>query len=338
MNLPAAGARPRTLSPTLLLLAPAACLVWAFWTTFVELAHVWNVNPQYSHGWLVPAFAALLLWLRRGRLDRAALSPGWWGLPLLAAGLALRLYGAYFYYAWLEEIALLPCVAGLVLTAGGRAAWRWAWPSVLFLAFMIPLPHRAATALSGPLQRLATVSGTFVMQTFGLPALAEGNVIQVNEARIGIVEACSGLRMLVVFFALSTAVALVIRRPLLDRLVVLASAVPIAVISNIVRVAATGVLHETTDSATANAFFHDAAGWFMMPLALVMLGAELRLLSALLPEVPVTVVPPRRPAARRTPAGSAARPPAARPAPARREAAPCGAPPDPVAANRSSEG
>ena len=180
---------------------------------------------------------------------------------------------------------------------------------MLFLAFMIPLPYRVATSMSGPLQRLATITSTFVMQTCGLPALAEGNVILLNDVEIGIVEACSGLRMLVVFFALATAVALVARRPLLDRMVVLVSAVPIALVANIVRITATGVLHEFVDSATANAFFHDVAGWFMMPLALVMLGIELKVMAALLPVIPMEQFrPTRQPVARRPMAAARPRP------------------------------
>jgi exosortase len=292
--------RLRAFLPAVLLLCPVLGLAWAFGNTFVDLQRTWGTNPQYSHGYLVPVFALYLLWTRRDRLDRAALRPGWLGLPVLALGLGLRLYGSYFFYTWLEMVALIPCIAGLALTLGGRAAWRWTWPAVLFLAFMIPLPYRVATAMSGPLQRLATVTSTFVMQTCGLPALAEGNVILLNDAEIGIVEACSGLRMLVVFFALATAVALVARRPLLDRLIVLASAVPIALAANIARITATGALHEFTDSATANAFFHDVAGWFMMPLALLMLGLELKLLAALMPVVPVERFrPTRQPVARR---------------------------------------
>ncbi len=102
---------------------------------------------------------------------------------------------------------------------------------------MIPLPYRYSTALSGPLQHIATVCSTFIMQVIGLPALAEGNIITIDDAQIGVVEACSGLRMLVVFFALAAAVVVVSRRPLLDKFIVLASAAPIAVVSNIVRVA-----------------------------------------------------------------------------------------------------
>jgi exosortase len=325
-------ARLRALWPAALLVAPVLGLAWAFAGTFDDLQRTWATNPQYSHGYLVPLFALYLLWARRERLDRAALCPSVLGLPVLALGLGLRLYGAYFYYGWLETVSLVPCVAGLALTLGGRAAWRWAWPAVLFLAFMIPLPYRVATALSGPLQQLATVTSTFVMQTCGLPALAEGNVILLNDAEIGIVEACSGLRMLVVFFALATAVALVARRPLLDRLVVVASAVPIALVANIARITATGALHEFVDSATANAFFHDVAGWFMMPLALAMLWIELKLMAALLPAVPVERFrPTRQPVARRT---AVARP---RPTPPARgrEAAPRERELPPVTADRA---
>src|SRR5262249_49418232 len=145
------------------------------------------------------------------------------------------------------------------------------WPAILFLFFMVPLPFTVATLLSAPLQGLATVCSTFVLQTLGLPALAEGNIIRINDAHIGIVEACSGLRMLVVFFALSTGMALLIKAPLGDKLFLVASSVPIALVANILRITITGMLHEMVSSEIANIFFHDVAGWLMMPLALVML-------------------------------------------------------------------
>src|SRR5262245_48198023 len=246
----------RSLAP----LAPAAivsaALLWAFAPTFVELSQAWN-NPTYSHGWLVPVFAAFLLWMRREQLEADRLQPSFWGLALLAAGLGLRLVGSYWHFVWLEPISFIPCVAGVILLFGGWAGWKWAWPSVLFLAFMVPLPYRLANAMSGPLQRLATVSSTFVMQAMGLPALAEGNTILLNDNQIGIVEACSGLRMLVVFFALSTAVVLVINRHWLDRVILLVSAVPIALVANIFRVTITGVMYEMGYDEAASHFFHD---------------------------------------------------------------------------------
>jgi exosortase len=265
-------------------LAGLAALVWAFWTTLESTADRWAHDPQYSHGYLVPVFAVFLLWLRRERIRSAGVSPSWWGLPIVATGVALRLAGTYFASDWLDAIALVPCVAGLCLAVGGWTAWRWAWASVLFLAFMIPLPYRVSVALAEPLQRFATLASCFALQTLGLPAVAEGKVILLNDVRIGIVEACSGLRMLVVFFALSTGLGLVIQRPLWERLAIVLSAIPVALFANLVRITATGVLHETAGSELANAFFHDAAGWLMMPLALVLLWLEMKVLARLLIE------------------------------------------------------
>jgi exosortase len=313
-------ARPGSYLPYFLLFAPLACVVWAFWPTLTGLFHVWSSDPQYSHGFLVPVFAAFLLWMRRDLLKGAELRPTWLGLPLVLLGVGMHLAGAYYYWISLDAVALVPCVAGLWLTAGGAAGWRWGWPAVVFLLFMIPLPYRYAVMLSGPLQHLATVCSTFIMQVIGLPALSEGNIIQVGDARIGVVEACSGLRMLVVFFALSAAVSIVTRRPLLDKLIVLASAVPIAIFSNILRVTVTGILHHTTTSDVANAFFHDLAGWFMMPLALGLLWLELKVLAHLFIDRPAPT-PSRvaRDAVRRTalPARSSRRKaqPVAQPAP-----------------------
>jgi exosortase len=301
MNSPSPSAPTRSLLPVLPVLLVFACFLWAFGSTLADLALVWRTNDQYSHGFLVPPFALLLLWLRRDKLDRSAIRPGLViGGLMLALGLGLRLAGVYWYYLWLDTIAIVPCAAGLCWLLGGWAAWRWAWPAILYLAFMIPLPYRLSTALSAPLQSLATTVGTFIMQAIGLPALSEGNVIVLNEARLNVVEACSGLRMLVVFVALSAAMALLARRPLLDKLILLVSAFPIAVVSNILRITATGILHETTNSETANVFFHDLGGWLMMPLGLLFLAMELKILSHLFldpPPAPPRVV--RDPALRR---------------------------------------
>src|SRR5256885_92178 len=82
--------------------------------------------------YLVPAFAALLLWLRRDRLKLVELGPSWWGAAFLAAGLGMRAYGTYYHLLPIDTVSLLPCLAGLCLLAGGWTAWRWAWPSILF--------------------------------------------------------------------------------------------------------------------------------------------------------------------------------------------------------------
>ncbi len=249
------------------------------------MARWWLHDPQYSHGYFVPAFALMILWVRRGLLPKKTRRPSAWGwVALLAAGV-LRLAAAVAYFEWLDEVSFLVCLVGVTLLWGGGRALRWAGPAVAFLLFMVPLPFQLEIALAHPLQRLATAASVYVLQTFGVPALAEGNVILLDDVRIGVGEACSGLGMLMTFLAMAVGAALVVRRARFVKFVIVLSAVPIAVIANVTRIAVTGFLHYAVGPRLANLVFHDLAGWLMMPLAVVLLWLELELLGRLfLPE------------------------------------------------------
>lgn len=261
------------------------CLLWSHWPAISTMQKRWSGDPRYAHGYLVPVFATALLWMRRARLRGLAPNPSAWGLALLSLGAILQLTGGYYRIEWLEGMAILPCVGGTCVLLGGWQFLAWAWPSIAFLAFMVPLPWRLETALGPPLQSLATTASTYVLQTLGFFAFAEGNVIRLNDARIGVVEACSGLSMLITFIAMSTAVAIVVSRPLLDKFVLVASSIGVALMANGFRIVLTAVLHEVVGGDVASTFFHHLAGWVMMPLALAMYWGEIKLLSMLLIEV-----------------------------------------------------
>jgi exosortase len=262
----------------------AGALLWAFWPTLAAIADKWSTDPQYSHGFLVPVFAAYLLWHRRQLLPASLPPPSPWGLLLIGAGVALYVAGAYVYFDALAMVALLPVLAGLCLCFGGGRLLCWAWPAVAFLVFMLPLPYRLETGLSHPLQRLATVCSSYALQTIGFAAVSEGNIIVLDNARIGVVEACNGLGMLVTFFAITTGTILVVRRPLFETVLIVLSAIPIALVANVIRITATGILYAAAGSAVAEAVFHDLAGWLMMPLALGFLWMEYRVLAIVLVE------------------------------------------------------
>jgi exosortase len=196
----------------------------------------------------------------------------------------------------MDNYSLLPCLAGLCLLLGGWPALRWAGPSIAFLFFMIPLPYSIETAWAYRLRLVATVTSTFALQTLGLPALSDGTDIHIDEQVLHIAPACSGIGMLLIFFAMSSAIVLVIKRPWLDKLVILLSAIPIAVVANIVRITITALLYKLSahfDNAwlheKANALFHDGAGYLMMVVALVLLLIELKVLDRLL--IPVEAKP-----------------------------------------------
>lgn len=281
--------------PTLVVggLGLAALTAWAYWPTLAQLVHLWNTDDGYSHGYLVPVFATWLLWFRRDCAPMLWRPQPIMGLGLIALSLGLRTVAAWRFNEWPEHVSLIPYLFGLALAFGGWPLARYLGASIFFLVFMVKLPYRVEVSLGAPLQFLATIMSTFVLQTLGLPAIAEGNTIHIRHCQLEVVEACSGLKMLVTFLAFSTAACLVVRKPLADKLVILASAAPIAIAVNVIRIVTTGVLHFNISSETAFKFFHDLAGWFMMPLALVFLGVELWILRHLIVELP-TRAPVRR--------------------------------------------
>src|SRR5262245_35443119 len=205
-------ARQLTTRRVVVVASVGALLAWAYWATFLDLAHRWSSDPQYSHGYLVPAFALFLLWHRRRYLSDVSFTLSGWGVALLAVATLVRLAGAFVFLPWLDAASLVICLAAGVVLVGGPRSLRWAWPALAFLLFMLPLPYRFQTALALPLQRVATQASTFLLQTAGLPALAEGNVILLKDTQVGVVEACNGLSMLVTFFALATAVTILLSR------------------------------------------------------------------------------------------------------------------------------
>jgi exosortase len=261
--------------------ALGGALLWAYRPTLAAIAQRWSEDAQYSHGYVVPVFAGVVLWARRRDFPSGALRPTAWGLAFVAAAAAMRLTGGYFYLDGLDAFSLVVAVFGVGLLATGWPLWRWGWPAIVFLLLMVPLPYQADLLLTRPLLSVAVQTSTYALQTLGLPAHAEGNVLLVDDLKVGVLEACSGLGMLTTFVALSVAVAFVIDRPIWDRAVVVASAVPVGILMNCLRITATVLLLRTVGGEAAQTFFHDLAGWFMMPLAFGVLWLELRLLSAL---------------------------------------------------------
>ncbi len=255
---------------------------WAYWPTFETMFERWGSDPQYSHGYLVPVFSLYLIWAWRD--SRPAVSSK---LRALGAGMfvvanLLRFASAYFFLEYLESVSLVLAVGGAVLLSFGWGIFRWSLAPVGFLLLMVPLPYSVSTFARRPLRRMGTIVGTYFLQVLGFNAFPRGNVIELSNSVVGVAEACSGLRMLMIFVALAFAVALLSQRPLWERIVIVLSSVPIALVANILRIVLTAIFYETFDKALAEGFLHDLAGFAMMPLGLLMLGIEAWILARLL--------------------------------------------------------
>jgi len=289
-----AGPRTYPLSAIAVAAIVPATLIWAYWATITDLVREWRNNDDYSVGQLVPLAAVYLVWLRRRQLRQCAIRPCWWGLALLLAAQAVRFGGLLFLYESMERYSMVLTAAGLVLLIAGREVfWNLRWVMV-FLCLMVPLPGRVHNLVSGPLQRLATASSTFVLELAGVTVSQQGNIIVLNDSvPLAVAEACSGLRMLTAFVVVAAVLAFLVRRPAWQKATVLISSIPIAIVCNTIRLCVTAELYLLASSETAERFFHDFAGITMMPLALLLLCIELMLLNRLvLPESP----PPHPPA------------------------------------------
>jgi exosortase len=261
--------------------------LWTYWQTLIHTVTVWCKTPDYGHGFFVPIFAGFLLWMRQEMVDPWPNRGSWWGILFFAIFALIRWFNNFLNYE--RDIdSLIPFLVGVALVLGGWRALRWAWPSIVFLIFMVPLPDALAQALGGKLQRVATVMSVYVLQTMGIAAIAMGegsNVIQLSkpENQLEVARACSGLRMLTLFFAVCVGASFLFREPIWKKIVVLVSALPIAIISNVMRIVLDGMLTEWI-SPSVGEFVHDWAGVVMMPLAMLMIWGEMALISALIIE------------------------------------------------------
>jgi exosortase len=265
--------------PLASMLMLAGVLIFSYWPGLLNAKAAW-VNAQYSHGWLVPLFTVAMLFWWRKPIHTVTWSARLAGMLLLVASVGVRLVMARYRIITIDMYSFVPALGGVVLLCGGWGAAWWAWAPVAFLIFMYPLPDEATRYLLGPLQTLATSVSTFAIQTLGVDAIREGNKIIVGERHLGVVDACSGLRMLTIFIALSVAIVMTGDHDWLDGLVIVMSSVPIALFVNAVRITATGLMY-TVNADLADKLFHDWAGYFMMPMALGLLFVEQKVLGIL---------------------------------------------------------
>jgi len=239
------------------------------------------VDPNYSHGLLVPFVSGWLIWERRSVLAAVAPHPAWSALLLIGAAVGLLLAGLLAAELFTTRVSLVVLLTGLVGFVYGYGHVRVLALPLAFLVFTVPLPALVFNAIAFPLQLLASQLAVTTLQAVDIPALREGNVIVLPNGSLEVVEACSGLRSLMSLTATSVLVAVVLLRTNLLRLVLVGLSVPIAVLMNAVRVSGTGMLAYHFGNQVAEGFFHTFSGWVVFLGALALLAAAAGAMRAL---------------------------------------------------------
>jgi exosortase len=262
----------------------AVAFLLLYWNVLARLFQDWMNDDNYSHGVAIVPLALYFVWERRQKLAALPLNPGWLGLPVVVAGLALLVMGELGAELFLTRISLLVTLAGGVLFAlGWRALAALAFP-IAFLLLMIPIPAIIFNQIAFPLQLFASQVGEAGLNAAGVPILREGNVMILAHTTLEVAEACSGIRSLISLLTLGIVFGYFTDPRGGVRVAIAAASVPIAILTNGLRVAGTGIAAHYIGPEAAEGFFHTFSGWLVFVLAFALMFLVTKLLLRLLPQ------------------------------------------------------
>ena len=241
----------------------------------------WWSDPNYTHGFFVPLFSLYFVWEKWERLSAIEPRPSLIGLPVLLLGLSIKMGTLFYDSLFISCSSMVFVISGAVLLVGGIRLFRAAAVPILFLFLMMPLPQPLYERIALPLQSLAATVSTAVLQSVGILAWRQGNVVHLPSRSLEVIDACSGMRFLTGFIALGVAFAYLCRRPLWERVVLVLSTIPIAILANTCRVTVTAFLAHWGFDSFVDGTPHEAIALVLFAFSALLLWAELYILSHL---------------------------------------------------------
>ena len=246
------------------LLVALVCLLFAgiFGSTILETAQIALTNDDYSHGTLLPAVVAFLLWDKRRILKQArlAMTQTFVWTIVLALGLGIFLVGFSSDLHFPMWIALFPSLLGAVgLLWGGGVARHCILPlTILYMAK--PLPDVLMPKLFGRFQNLAAHTSAWALEHSGIPTFISGNVIEIPGMKLLVEEACSGMRSIITILTVALIIIAVSKHSKLTQAVLVLLSLLLALLLNVVRVTVTGFLAYGIGPGAAHGFMHTFSG------------------------------------------------------------------------------
>ncbi len=267
------------------LLIIGGLFVYLFYNEISVIVNKWMTDSSWSHGFLIPGFSLYFINQHKKEIlnlySSGLTRPNYLGLALLILAILFYLFNKVSPsgYAYFQRISVIMALGAVVLFLGGWPLTRYMWFPVAFLIFAVSLPQRYYVSLTMPMRHLAAyVASTLLNLVDSIETTVSGVVIEVFykgqpvEPPLNVAEACSGMRLLMAFLALGVAMAYLHYRPIWQRLVLLASTIPIAIACNVVRVTVTGFIYVLIHPKYTQGVYHDALGLSMLPLAFALYG------------------------------------------------------------------
>lgn len=249
----------------------AILLVAVYLPTLRHVVGVWISDDDMGHGFFVPLVAGYIAWQRRDRLRALELKPAWWGIGVIAWGIAQSYIGILGVEQFLQATAFLVTLVGVLLVLGGIGLVRELAFPLLILPFMIPIPAIVYSKITFPLQLFASWVAENILNFIDIPTLRDGNVLELPTQKLNVAEACSGIRSLLSLTFLSLVYGYFFERRIWVRGVLFLATFPIAILANAGRVTITGILSEKVDPSLAHGTSHTIEGFLVFLVAIAML-------------------------------------------------------------------
>jgi exosortase len=258
----------------LLMIAIIFALIFILYLqTIIELISDWYNDDNYSHGFLIPAISGYLIWQKKDHLSQINAKANLFGMYILIFGLALYLIGTASAEWFSVRISLVLVLFGIIQYFFGKKIINQIWFPILFLFFMIPIPYVIYYAVTFPMQLFSTKITVLLLDLFGLPVTSQGNIINLPNYQLEVVEACSGIRSLMTLAALGAAIAYMTQKTILSGIVVFLCSIPIAIGANVFRIFITAIGAYTISPKFAEGFIHEASGLVVFLVGFLSLGA-----------------------------------------------------------------
>ncbi len=270
------GVVHRVVTPRRILIAVTAiALVVCYAPILRGMFDQWLNDEDMGHGLVVPIVILWIVWRERKRWVALPPQPSWWGLALLAVAASVHFISLMGAGLFAGSVAFVLSVAGAVLCLGGPAFFRtWTFPFLLAL-FMLPKLAIVYNQVTLPLQLIASRLAEIMLLVGGASVIREGNIIDAGGHRVAVAEACSGIRYLLSLGFVAVVLAYLSDAKPWMRVALLATAVPVAILANALRVAASASMPAFDAGA-----LHAICGCLVFVLCIAMLAIVRRLLNA----------------------------------------------------------
>jgi exosortase D (VPLPA-CTERM-specific) len=250
-----------------------------YWETLAGLFHIWSSDGDYSYAFLIPFISGYIIWERRKEITTTPISTNWIGGSFFFLFLIISVYGILGSSPSAVRSAIPLIILSITLFCYGKEVFKALGFPLSLLIFMIPLPTMFGTMIGVHLKSISTLLGEMILRLFGISVFVEGNVINLGVTKLQVVDACSGLRYILPLFAIGVVFAYFFEKARWKQFVLAVSTIPIAVISNGIRIGITGILAQKYGSKVADGFFHGFSGWLIFMFAFALLFVFYSILS-----------------------------------------------------------